>query len=86
MPKAEKTFVDVSQKPIAGYRFGSNWFGCNGRTISGLCGDSFKSEADLVASYDSCFGQSGSAGGLIRVYSDGTQLVLRKCPTEMKSS
>lgn len=84
MPKSEKTFVDANQKPIAGYKFGIYWFACNGRTISGLCGDSFKSENDLVSSYDQCFGESGSAGGLIRVYEDGGQLVLRKCPTDIK--
>ena len=81
MPKSEKTFVDANQKPIAGYQFGCYWLGCNGRTISGLCGDSFKSEGELLASYDNCFGQGGSAGGLVRVYEDGKKSILRPDPT-----
>ena len=82
MPKAKKTFVDTNQKPIAGYQFGFYWFGCNGRTISGLCSDSFKSEGELLSSYDSCFGQGGTSGGLTRVYVDGTKVVLRQCPSK----
>ena len=81
MAKKQSLFVDHNQKPISGYHFGSYWFGCNGRTISGLCGDSFNSEGELLASYDNVFGQGGSAGGIVRVYEDGTTVRLRDCPS-----
>ncbi len=85
MPKSQPTFVDVNQKKIAGYYFGSYWLGCNGRTIQGLCSDSFKSEGELLASYDDCFGESGSAGGVVRVYENGDKVVLRRCPSDEKA-
>lgn len=84
MAKKQGLFVDHNQKPISGYQFGSYWLGCNGRTISGMCGDSFKSEGELLASYDNVFGQSGTAGGLVRVYEDGTTMRLRDCPSSKK--
>lgn len=81
MPAKSKSIqVDMNGQRISGYQFGMYWLGCNGRTISGLCGDSFKSEGELIASYDNCFGSSGSAGGLVRVYENGEKVVLRKSP------
>lgn len=77
MAKSKGTFVDVNQKPIAGYQFGMYWLGCNGRTISGLCGDSFKSEGELLSSYDN----TGAGGGIVRVYEDGSEVVLRSVPS-----
>jgi hypothetical protein len=75
--------VDASGEKISGYRFGQYWLGCNGRTINGLCSDSFKSENDLLKNYDACFGHRGAAGGVVRVYEDGRQVCLRKTPEEI---
>lgn len=81
MAKKQKLPVDNRQKPVSGYRFGMYWLGCNGRTINGLCSDSFRSEGDLLERYDSVFGTGGSVGGVVRVYEDGTTLRLRDCPS-----
>jgi len=75
--------VATNGKAIAGYRQGMYWFGCNGRTVYGLCSASFKDERDLLQQYDSAFGPRGAAGGLIRVYEDGETLVLRKDPKQI---
>lgn len=80
MAKKTGLFKDTNGKSISGYRFGMYWLGCNGRTISGLSGDSFKSEGELLSSYDNVFGSAGTAGGLTRVYEDGSSVVLRQPP------
>jgi len=69
---------DVDGKEIAGYKFGPYWFQCTSKgTISALSGGSFKSEVDLITSYDSTLGSHAGNPQLVRVYADGTEHKLR---------
>lgn len=79
--------IDILGQAISGYRYGGYWFGVtqlkNGRfrteKISGLSGSSFDTEHELLMAYDSTNGAGREDGpGLIRVYLDGSQAVLRK--------
>jgi hypothetical protein len=69
---------DVAGNSIAGYRYGPYWFQVTsaGR-ISGLSGESFSSEEDLVQAYDRVLGQHAGNPKLIRVYEEGAEFQLR---------
>lgn len=64
-------------KKVAGYQFGVYWLKKNAKNIAGMCGKNYKSETELISDYDLVFGSAGSAGGLVRVYTDGSKFVLR---------
>lgn len=73
------TPTDINGNLISGYRYGPYWLGIMKGRISGLSGGSFVTEHDLIQAYDSANGVDRADGpGLIRVYQDGSEAVLRK--------
>jgi hypothetical protein len=67
----------TKDKKVAGYRFGVYWLKKNAKNIAGMCDKNYKSETEMISDYDLAFGSAGSAGGLVRVYTDGSTFVLR---------
>lgn len=77
MIKANKTtMLDPCGKRIIGYMFGDVMFHITGTKkprINGMCNDSYGSEHELTACYDN----EGQGVKLIRLYEDGTEVLLR---------
>jgi hypothetical protein len=61
-------------KTVDHYMFGAVMFKVQKGGISGMNKDKFRNEADLVHSYD----DTGQGCGLVRVYEDGSRVVLRE--------
>jgi hypothetical protein len=68
----------MSNPSVTAYKYGPYTFGVTkSMRISGLCGESFKNESDLLDSYDEVLGDYDDNPPLFRVYADGNEVQLR---------